>query len=357
MKSFDSRTYSINDFLEWHERGQLVLDPKFQRRPVWTDKAKSYLMDTIVRGKPIPKIFIRQRIDVATRSSIREVVDGQQRLRTILSYLSDGFSISKGHNPEYGGHVFSGLGSVNDSAQARILSYELSVDLLVDLSDAEVLDIFSRLNSYAVVLNEQERLNATHFGPFKTLADRVGHKYVEYWRSNGIFTNRHIMRMDEVALTADILVAMLKGIRTKKQLKAGYAEFENKFPYDSDQLEERFDATMSWIARIYPEGLKDSSFRRPHLFYSLFTAIDHASNGLPGLDAPRPRISHDTVARVRAALERVDLILGDTEGEILSREEQQFLEDCRLSTADAAVRKRRTTFLLGLVESEVVCPA
>ena len=53
MKNFDTRTYSINDFLEWFDNEQLELSPKFQRRSVWTDTARSYLMDTIVSGKPI----------------------------------------------------------------------------------------------------------------------------------------------------------------------------------------------------------------------------------------------------------------------------------------------------------------
>ncbi|MGB6566280.1 MAG: DUF262 domain-containing protein, partial [Xanthobacteraceae bacterium] len=98
MKSFDSRVYSINDFVEWEKQGQLVLNPAFQRRAVWSDKAKSYLMDTIVRGKPIPKIFIRQTLNVATKTSLREAVDGQQRLRTILSFIKDGFVISRRHH-------------------------------------------------------------------------------------------------------------------------------------------------------------------------------------------------------------------------------------------------------------------
>jgi hypothetical protein len=67
MKSFDSRVYSINDFVEWDKNGQLELNPVFQRRAVWNDKAKSYLMDTIIRGKPIPKIFIRQKINVSKK--------------------------------------------------------------------------------------------------------------------------------------------------------------------------------------------------------------------------------------------------------------------------------------------------
>ena len=102
MKSYDSRTYSINDFVEWDSAKQLELNPRFQRRAVWTDKAKSFLMDTILRGKPIPKIFIRQKINVSTKTSIREVVDGQQRLRTILSFIKDGFCVSKRQNPDNG---------------------------------------------------------------------------------------------------------------------------------------------------------------------------------------------------------------------------------------------------------------
>src|ERR1700744_4565967 len=100
MKSFDSRTYSINDFVQWSSQNQLVLNPQFQRRAVWSDKAKSYLIDTIVRGKPIPKIFIRQKLNVTTKTSVREVVDGQQRLRTILSYVKDGFPLARRQHPE-----------------------------------------------------------------------------------------------------------------------------------------------------------------------------------------------------------------------------------------------------------------
>src|SRR3990167_8847859 len=126
MKSYDSRTYSINDFVEWDAAKQLELNPRFQRRPVWTDKAKSFLIDTILRGKPIPKIFIRQKINVSTKTSTREVVDGQQRLRTILSFIKDGFVVSKRQNSEHGGLLFSQL---PEPVQAQVLAYEVSVDL------------------------------------------------------------------------------------------------------------------------------------------------------------------------------------------------------------------------------------
>ena len=103
-----------------------------------------------------------------------------------------------------------------------MLQYEVSVDLLIDLPDSEILDIFSRLNSYSVTLNEQEKINADHFGPFKVLADKIGHKYNSYWISQGIINPKDIMRMLEVNLVADLLIALLEGIKPKKQVKKYY---------------------------------------------------------------------------------------------------------------------------------------
>src|SRR3989304_4049342 len=100
MNQFLTKTYSVNDFVEWKEGGILELSPKFQRRKVWPQKAKSYLLDSVIRGKPTPKILIREHISTATRKTMREVVDGQQRLRAIFEYMEDAFPVSRTHNEE-----------------------------------------------------------------------------------------------------------------------------------------------------------------------------------------------------------------------------------------------------------------
>ena len=344
MKSYDSRTYSINDFVEWDAAKQLELNPRFQRRPVWTDKAKSFLIDTILRGKPIPKIFIRQKINVTTKTSIREVVDGQQRLRTILSFIKDGFVVNKRQHPTLGGIPFS---QMPEDVQAQVLAYEISVDLLINLPDAEVLDIFSRLNSYAVLLNEQEKINADHFGPFKALADNIGHKYYEYWTSQNILTSKQVVRMLEVNLVADLLIAILEGIKSKKQVKKFYSQYEATFEHDTDDLEKQFDRVITAISEIYPEGLSDTEFRRPHLFYSLFTTMAHRLFGIPGLPAEYASVQLPPDA-VRNKLERVDEIFAEPDLQNLSKAEQQFLTDSRRATTDEKVRVRRSEFLLKL---------
>ncbi|UEP31769.1 DUF262 domain-containing protein [Burkholderia sp. B21-007] len=352
MKSFDSRTYSINDFVEWDAQKQLVLNPIFQRRAVWSEKAKSYLIDTILRGKPIPKVFIRQKLNVTTKSSVREVVDGQQRLRTILSYVKDGFSIAKNQHPEYGGLRFSQLPA---DIQEQLLSFEIAVDLLINLPDAEILDIFARLNSYAVVLNEQEKINSSHFGPFKVLADKIGFDYNEYWLKQKILTPQQVLRMQEINLVADIMISVIEGIKSKKQIKKYYASYESDFPHDIDDLEGRFRETIDTIARMFPEGLAESEFRRVHIFYSLFTAVYHSLFGLKNFTdnnapVPRPPLGSEAeIEQARNGLDRVNEIFSTDDAGLLTRDERDFLQDSRRATTDEAVRARRAKFLLNIM--------
>src|SRR5512147_2961474 len=106
QQRFNTRNYSVRDFEEWSGReGELVLAPKFQRRSFWNPKARSYLIDTIIRGKPIPKLYMRQDVNPKNRRITREIVDGQQRLQTVLGYLKDGFKVLRTHDDgdTYGG--------------------------------------------------------------------------------------------------------------------------------------------------------------------------------------------------------------------------------------------------------------
>lgn len=56
MNKTTSKIVQISDIVQWSEKGELELSPKYQRNNVWNDKAKAYLIDTIIRGLPIPPI-------------------------------------------------------------------------------------------------------------------------------------------------------------------------------------------------------------------------------------------------------------------------------------------------------------
>ena len=172
MKTFEvTRTqYKVSDFLSWQRAGTLSLSPSFQRRPVWTKGAKSYLIDTIVRGLPIPILFLRERhTDLNSLEPAREIVDGQQRIRTIITYVvphllknlnknREPFTILPVHNEELAGKEFEQLSA---STKRRILDYQFSVHILSsETEDREVLQIFARMNSTGTKLNAQELRNA-----------------------------------------------------------------------------------------------------------------------------------------------------------------------------------------------------
>lgn len=351
MKNFDSRTYSINDFLEWNDKKQLQLSPKFQRKSVWTDDARSYLIDTIIRGKPIPKIFIRQTLNVDTRQSVREVVDGQQRLRTIISFINDGFTINKKHNEKYGGYYFSQLNNIDPEIQAQILNYELAVDLLVNLPDKEILDIFSRLNSYSVTLNEQEKIHANHFSEFKILVDKIAHKYNDFWLDNKLLTNQKILRMEDATLVADLVVSTIEGIQSKKQIKTFYNKYEKLFDNDVIEIENRFDQTIELILNVFDEGLKSTEFRRIHLFYTLFTTFYYSLFGLADLNKKMKPISKDRYERIKISLTNMNELFSKKTFTNLPESEIQFLNDSRRATTDTSVRVRRTEFLIDKINN------
>ena len=339
MKNFDSRTYSINDFVEWEERGLLEISPKFQRRSVWSPQAKSYLIDTILKDKPLPKLFIRATTDPKTKKTTREIVDGQQRIRTILSFIKDGFRISKIHNEEYGGKLYSEL---PEEIQGDFLKYELSVDLLLDLQDRDILDIFARLNTYSVSLNKQELLNAKYFGYFKQLVYKLSGDFYAFWKENGIFSDRKIMRMAEAELITDLLVVTLEGIQSKKSVEKYYKKYDESFE-NRKTIENNIKSIFDLIGNLLGDSLKDTNFKTVPIFYGLFVALYHMNYGIPELDAPRYFISAEKYSKVRNALDDINAIFED---EDLSKEYYVFVKSTKDATTDVPARKTRCIFIV-----------
>jgi hypothetical protein len=338
MKDYDSRTYSINDFVEWDERKQLQISPKFQRRSVWSPQAKSYLMDTVIRGKPLPKFFMRQITNPETKTTLREVVDGQQRMRAILNYLSDGFKISSVHNDQYGGYFYSELPI---EVKGDILKYEVAVDLLLDLEDKDILDIFARLNTYSVSLNKQELFNAKYFGYFKQLVYKLGFEFSKFWSDNELFSNTKIMRMAEAELVSDLLATMIDGIHSKKGIEKYYVNYDEVFE-DREIYESRFKETIDLIGDIFGGTLRETNYSRVPVFYGLFVSLYHMNYGVTGLDSERTEIKQNNYAKVRSMLSTIDNILNT---EPVPAKFQNFYNSVTKATTDVPSRKARCEFI------------
>jgi len=353
MKNFDTRVYSISDFLEWHRNGLLELSPDFQRRAVWSEKAKSYLIDTILRGRPIPKILISQRLEGSR--TIRVVVDGQQRLRAITEFVNGDFPISRAHNEKLAGKRYGGLSA---DIQDEFLKYELGVDLLFSRAYEDILDIFARINSYTVMLNKQELLNAKYLGYFKHSVYRLGFKYVDYFLRAGVLSKAKVTRMAEAELAGDMLMAILGGVQTNKSIEQFYKKYEDEGAVIPLAVE-KFDNTMSHIGETYPpEELQNTNWSRVHLFYTLFTSIAHCLYGLDGLDKKlRVSLKRKQLGQVRICLDgissRYDEVAADMDNPDAPKDYKQFITLSRRATTDTASRIERANFVCKKLQGHV----
>lgn len=353
MKNFDTRTYSISDFLEWEKNGLLELSPDFQRRSVWSEKGKSYLIDTIMRGKPIPKIIITQKLQGSR--NVRVVVDGQQRLRAILSFYNGDFKISKAHHKELSKHNYLTL---SEDLQKEFLKYELGVDVLFDLPYEDILDIFARINSYTVELDKQEIFNAKYLGYFKQTAYKLGFKYVNYLISGGIITKTKVARMAEADLASDLLVALTDSVQTNKNIESFYKEYEDK-QGNLEEMEKRFDKIMSYIGTIYkPDELKGTNWSRIHLFYSLFVSLGHILYGVKGLRSiDKKHISEKSIGKLRNALDdfssEFDSVISDVDNSDSSQEFKQFVYYSQRGTTDTKARVFRSNYLCKKIKNAI----
>lgn len=208
MASSSAFTYNISDFLEWDANDQLKLDPDFQRGAVWTAAAQTFLIDTILRGYPIPQIFIRSKIDVATRMAVREVVDGQQRLRAIFAFANDGMRLSS-RSKEFGGKRYTDL---SDELKAGFLSYGISTVQLINASNTDVLEIFARLNSYGVKVTPAELRHSTYSEPVKWHIWDATIRWSMLWERYRLVSVREAVRLKNNSVMAELYISADEGL-------------------------------------------------------------------------------------------------------------------------------------------------
>jgi Protein of unknown function DUF262 len=339
MEKPDRSVYTAQDFLLWRETGVLDLTPKFQRRGVWTPAARSFFIDTILQSMPIPPIYIRVTQSPDKKRRIRQIVDGQQRLSCILDFIGGKFRLSRALRAPWGGKTYDGL-SVDE--QDRIRNYSFAAEIFQGISDREVLQIFSRLNTYSVQLNAQELRNGRYFGEFKNCVYSLAYDHLEFWRRNKIFTERNIARMIEVELTSELVITQIAGMQDKKKtIDSFYSQLEDSFE-TKEINESRFREVIDLISDTFDTGLGETEFSRPPIFYSLFGTLYHRKFGLEGVELPTPKKSltkdekislNNTVAELSAAIESKEL----------NQEYTEFVTACLRQTDNIRPRQIRLT--------------
>lgn len=273
--------YSIAELVDWYRRRELVVNTEYQRGGgLWPSAAKSYFIDTILKDFPFPKVYFHERIDKDTKRPRREIVDGQQRISTIVDFADDKFSLGKNARG-LEGKRFS---SLTEEQQDSFYSYTVAVDVIRNAERSEILQMFRRMNAFTLPLNAPEKRHSEFFGEFKdwvnTVLDEFGQVFVNW----NILTSRQVVRMADAEFIADLALAIEEGIvsTSPAKLTALYRKYDKAFP-NRDNLNETITAAFNVVLGELSE-LQDTYITKPHIFHSFLCALVHNRFGLKGAE-------------------------------------------------------------------------
>jgi len=241
-------------------------------------------MDTILSGIPMPKIFLAA--EMRDGDTHRIVIDGQQRISAILDFLEDEFALDPPYSGEYAGKRFSQLPS---DTTKQFLQYSIDFNEALDFTDADLREVYSRVNKYTFALTKQELRRADFPGDYLDASDRYAiHQYLQDIK---LFTVANRRRQSDVEYTSELIAGLIDGPQDKKQsLDSFYQDYAS---WDADhrrRIEIRFDRVLSDMQCIFAQDKLPqvkTRFRQKADFYALCLAIDQlaaSGHSLEGKD-------------------------------------------------------------------------
>lgn len=331
----------ITWFIDLANTEQLNLDPPYQRKSVWTLKDRKFFLDTIFKNYPCPAIFIHKITDEDGKTTYN-VVDGKQRLQTILMFKNNELTISKDFgDTTLDGKTFKEL----TTEQKRIFwDYILVVDF-VDLPNPDLInEVFDRLNRNAKNLNEQELRHAKYSGWFLTEAEKETEN--PFWESIKISTKAKNKRMKDVQFISELLMVILeKNIVGFDQdhITELYAKYDN--PLDTEDTEPDFEED-SYInkkekVRRYIEKMEESKVitkwaTTVNNFYTLWSLVALNVDKLPSAEK--------IATKYDAFMEKVESMNDDTDSKKLSGQDKLaylYYSSSRGASTDLKQRSER----------------
>lgn len=241
------------------KRKKINTNPDYQRPAVWTKAQKQLLIDSILRDFDIPKIYLHQK-----GSDLYDVIDGQQRIRTIWSFYDDEFSLPKDADPVNGITIASKKYSELDMDISNIIdSYSLDVVILDTQSEDEIREMFLRLQN-GTTLKAQEKRNAMPGKMRDFIKELTNHDFfTKVHFSNTRFTH------DQIAAQMTLLALNKRICNIKdKDLNVMY---ESHKDFDSNSTEAKnINKILDYLNRMFPN--KSPELKR-YSVISLFILI------------------------------------------------------------------------------------
>ncbi|WP_226684289.1 DUF262 domain-containing protein [Shewanella indica] len=342
---------SVADLVDQIDRKSIVINKQYQRGSgIWPDSARTYFIDTMLEGYPFPKLYLYQVFNEKSRRPIKEIVDGQQRVTTIMDFMADKFALTSASN-KYSGMHFSDL---NEEEQQKFLSYQVEVSTIMSASRAELLEMFRRINAYTAPLSSAEKRHATYQGKFKWFIVEQADEHSPILEELGIFTAKQLARMNDAEFICDLLVAVELGIVSKsaKQTEDLYKKYDEVFD------KERYFSTIlnDFFTFLYKDipGTHDTFLMKSYAIHSLFCAFVHIKYGLPNVEEftdirPNPDIGFD-LEHVTAQLEQM---ADEHENQIEDGDYPNYVAACLSSTTKAPQRAVRFKAFVNVLSGNV----
>lgn len=248
----------------------LILQPDFQRKFVWTPTHKEAFIETILKGLPFPEIYTAQSgIDIEKIETQEVVVDGQQRLSTLVQYIEEPES------SKIFGKLVPKFKDLGQDSQKEFLNYNVVIRDLEDISSDLIREIFKRINQTKFNLEQVEIQNAVYDGEFistaKEILNSVQSEHIP------IFSESEMSRMSDLHFILSIMSTLeLGGYFTRDaEIEKMVATFNDNFQ-NKDQMQSKIVSVLKGIKSMNLEP--DSIWYRKSNFFTLVIELCKLDN-------------------------------------------------------------------------------
>ncbi|MBS1758867.1 MAG: DUF262 domain-containing protein [Bacteroidetes bacterium] len=253
---FRIEIWTISQIKESYDKGQLNLNPPYQRRFIWSLSDQQTLIDSILRGYAIPNIFLFEK-----KKNEFEMVDGQQRTRTIIGFIDKQFKTKEGefYDEQKHGSFFE--------------KYQIPITIIEKLDEDESIEEFYALvNKSGIHLNRPELKKAEYFDTnfLKLVTDLSDNKD---FQSLELFTDATTKRMNDIDFVSELVTYLIEGVSDKK-LKVDKAFEKDITATDSKKYKTEFLKVISVFKEFNTRfSLKKTRYKQRNDFYTLFGFI------------------------------------------------------------------------------------
>ena len=276
MRRAEFNTVTIRKMIGWYERGLLNLEPEFQRKSVWKLPQRSKLMNSILHCYPLPNVAIYKRYDEKLRCVRYDVIDGKQRLESILLFLGklhgEDSRFEAAFTDWRDGKECTVKRPWRDMCKKnkdQIWNFKIPV-VWIEGELSEIREIFVRINSTGKALTSQEVRRAKYFSSeflqrMTLLAEQLKGCFINM----GVLSESEILRMKDVEFCSELVLSVLHGkVLDKKRaldqsMTPGFVD-RRRLPRAIQDVKN----TIRYLARLLPD-IRATRFKKLADFYTL----------------------------------------------------------------------------------------